>query len=144
VLNLAQFRQLVAFYQVAILNTIFGYSLYAALIFVGLKPFVAQIIGQLTGMAFNYVMYRRHVFKESEVAILRYLGAYGLNYGIQVVLLWLFLRWTPAVVFAGFVIKPAYSAGFLALLVASLVNFVALKFFVFRKRSRTTQVLPTP
>jgi putative flippase GtrA len=142
--NLAHLRQLFAFYQVAILNTIFGYSLYAALIFFGLKPYVAQVISQITGMAFNYVMYRGHVFKDSEAAVLRYLGTYAVNYGIQVALLALFLRWVPTLVLAGFSIKPAYSAGFLALLVASLVNFVALKFFVFRKSRRAAPVLPTP
>jgi putative flippase GtrA len=121
--DLASLRQLFVFYKVAIVNTVFGYSLYAALVYLGLNPFVAQIISQMSGMAFNYFMYRRHVFQDSESAVFRYICAYAGNYGLNLGFLAILRT----------VFRSAYVAGLLATVAASLINYAALKFLVFRK-----------
>ena len=113
---------------VGLLNTAFGYGLYALLIFVGLNLFVAQIVSHCTGALFNYFMFKRHVFRDSRGAIWRYLGAYGLNYFLGLALL------------AGVshFVRSAYLAGFLALLAVAAINFFVLRFLVFTKPGAPT------
>ena len=123
-LSPAALRQLFKYYQVALINTAFGYSLYAGLLFVGTNLFVAQILSYTSGVTFNYFMYRRHVFRDSPSAPVRFLLAYGANYLLNLGFLAL-LR--P--------VGSPYLSGFLASLAASLVNYFALKLLVFRKRS---------
>lgn len=116
-------RQLVAYYSVAALNTAFGYSLFALLVFLGLNLFLAQVLSHAAGMAFNYQTYRRHVFRDSQAAVFRYVLAYGANYLLGLALLALFHR----------LVASDYVAGLLMMTASSAVNFVALKLLVFRK-----------
>ncbi len=123
--SLAAFRQLFAFYRVAVVNTVFGYSLYALLVYFKIDPYVAQVLSHLAGMTFNFFMYSHHVFRGAEASVLRYVAAYGLNYGLSVGFLALFNQ----------LFSSRYLNGFLAMLAASLINFAVLKLAVFRKRA---------
>lgn len=125
--RLPRIRQLVTYYAVAAVNTAFGYSLYALLVFLGLNIFVAQVVTHATGMTFNYFTYRRHVFRGSQAAVHRYVLAYGANYLLGLGLLALFHH-------AG---ASDYVAGLLATLIGSAVNFFALRVLVFRERPGT-------
>jgi len=123
--SLATLRQLFAFYRVAVINTAFGYSLYALLVYLKISPYLAQVLSHLAGMAFNFFMYSRHVFRGAEASVLRYVAAYGLNYGLSVGFLALFNQ----------LFSSRYLNGFLAMLAASLVNFAVLKLAVFHRRA---------
>lgn len=117
--------EIVRYYQVGILNTLFGLGVYAALVRVGLDRYVAQAIAHVAGMAFNYLSYSRHVFRDAGPAKTRFVVSYGVNYLANVAVLALLSR----------VIANPYVAGFFTTFIVSVANFFALKFVVFRRRS---------
>ena len=66
--GLRRLDQFWAYVRVGVVNAAFGYGVYALLLFVGINLFAAQIIAHGLGMAFNYFMFRRHVFRDSRAA----------------------------------------------------------------------------
>ena len=111
------------YYKIGVVNTVFGLSIYSLLVFLGLNLFVAQILSHVAGVTFNYFMFTLHVFTDTKPKILRYIASYGVNYLIGLTFL---------AVFHHFVRSP-YIAGFLSALAASVINYVMLKLFVFRR-----------
>lgn len=116
-------REMFRYYQAAIVNTVFGYSLYALFVAVGLNMYVAQLVGHVIGVIFNYFTYSRHAFRGTEGSKLRFAFAYVANYlvGLAMLALW------------SFVIESPYLAGFAALIMASVVNYFVLRHLVFIK-----------
>jgi len=115
---------LIRYYSVALINTAFGYGLYAGLIFVGLNLYLAQLIAHITGTTFNYFMYSRHVFLNADRKPLAYIATYALSYLIGLGLLFI----------ARHIVSSPYLAGLLALIVGSGINFLILKRFAFPSR----------
>jgi len=117
-------RQLLAYYAVGIVNTLFGYGVYALLVFVGMNMFVAQFVATVIGVIFNYFTYSRAVFRGSRGAIgqfiVAYLGQYLISLGALAGL-------------SRFVTNP-YLAGLGALIVTSLAFYLFLKRWVFLPR----------
>lgn len=107
------------------LNTGFGYGVYALLLLVGTNLFAAQLIAHGLGMTFNYFMFRRHVFRGSRAAVVPYIAAYAVNYALSLATLAGLTR----------VLTSDYLAGFLSIVFVALVNFIVLKFLVFLPRS---------
>ena len=116
--------QLWRFLTVGVLNTLVGYALYAALVAVGLQMFVAQIVGTVIAVAFNYMTYSRHVFRNAPASRLRFVLSYGLNYLVSL----------AALALAAIAIPSPYLAGLVATLAAAAINFVVLRRFVFAPR----------
>ena len=104
-------------------NLAFGYGLYAGLIALGLSAYPAQALSHMLGMAFNYVTYSRHVFRNAGPAKLRFVASYAVNYVLSLATL------------AGLkqVMANDYLAGLLAAVIVSVINFAALKYLVFGK-----------
>ncbi|MEP7007826.1 MAG: GtrA family protein [Sphingomonas bacterium] len=123
-LNLARLVELSRFYQAAAINALFGFGMYAILIWLGLNLYVAQIVAHCLGVAFNYLTYSRHVFRDSEPAKTRFVLAYALNYLVSLASLALVSQF----------LKSPYVAGLVALGLASGINYFALKYAVFEKR----------
>lgn len=123
VLRSARVIELFRYYQAGIVNTLFGLGAYAALVWVGLDRYPAQLVSHLLGMAFNYLTYSRHVFRDAGPAKTRFVVSYAVNYLLSLATLAIISR---------FVANP-YLAGFLAAFIVSVVNFFALKYVVFRK-----------
>jgi putative flippase GtrA len=121
--RLSRWQQIIRYYQAGIVNLAFGYGLYAALVALGVAAYPAQAIAHVLGMGFNYVSYSRHVFREAGPAKLRFVGSYAVNYALSVATL------------AGLkqVIANDYLAGFLAAVIVSAINYVALKYLVFNR-----------
>jgi len=107
-----------------VINTAFGFGLYSALVWIGVNLFVAQILSHCTGVAFNYFMFRRHVFTSHDASIKHYIGAYILNYLMGLCALFVIHQFIPS----------PFIAGFLALLLVSVINFFILKHLVFTPR----------
>src|SRR5581483_7550712 len=99
--------------------------LFAGLVTLRVNLFAAQLIAHVLGMAFNYFMFRRWVFRGSRRAILRYIGAYAVNYGLGLA----FLAAAHAV------IRSPYADGLIAIVLTSAVNYVILKFAVFTRET---------
>ncbi len=112
------------YYKIGVVNTVFGFGLYTALVYFGLNLYVAQIVSHVTGAAFNYVMFRRHVFRGPRPNPVRYVASYGVNYLVGLFFLWAF----------HLAVRSPYVAGFLAVLATSIVNYFMLKVFVFKDR----------
>jgi putative flippase GtrA len=73
--------QFVRFLVVGLLNTLFGYSVFAGLILAGAPPPPALLISYMVGVLFNFVTTRRFVFNQSKCASLRrFIGAYMIIY----------------------------------------------------------------
>jgi len=119
-------RELVRFYQAAIINTVFGFSVYTVLVWFGLNIYAAQAISHVMGMTFNYFVYSRHVFRGTEPAKARFAMTYAIYYFVNLAALALF----------SYAIRSPYLAGAAATLTVSLLNYFALKHLVFRSRER--------
>ena len=117
--------EIVRYYQAGVINTLFGLGAYWLLLWVGLGPYAAQAIAHVAGMAFNYISYSRHVFRDAAPAKARFVLSYAVNYVLSVACLALVIR----------VIENPYVAGVVSTFVVSVINYFALKFVVFRTRA---------
>ena len=113
--------ELVRYYQAGIVNALFGYGLYAIFLAVGFHMYVAQIIGHVLGVIFNYFTYSRHAFRHSRADKRRFVLSYVVNY---------FLGLATLASTSLFVHSP-YLAGLIALVIVSLLNYLILKHLVF-------------
>ena len=116
---------IVRYYQAAIINTGFGFGIYALLVWFGVNIFVAQIASHIVGIAFNYLTYSRHAFRGSAPARTRFVMAYAVNYATSV----------TALALASLVIASPYLAGFTSIVTVTLINYFVLKHFVFRPKT---------
>jgi putative flippase GtrA len=108
--------------HVGLLNTAFGYGLYAGLVWLGLNLYVAQILAQIISVCFNYFTLRRLVFLGATSRLRSFIGAYAFNYLMAVTFLALAHHFIPS----------PYLAGFVALIAVAVINYLVLKRFVFR------------
>ncbi len=114
-------RRLWRYYQAGIVNTAFGYGLYAAFVALGLNMYLAQILAHLLGVMFNYVTYSRHAFHDSTVSKSKFIASYAVNYLLGLAALW----------GASQFIASPYLAGFVAVVIVSAINYLILRHWVF-------------
>lgn len=115
-------RQVLRYYQAGMLNTLFGYGLYAVLVFLSLDMFVAQLISHVLGTLFNYINFSRYAFAGKTGSPLRFVASYAVNYLLSLAVLWVLSQ----------AIASSYLAGLVTVVIISALNFVILKRFVFR------------
>lgn len=113
------------YYQIGIVNTLFGYGMFALLVTAGLNIFLAQITAHIMGVTFNYFSYSRHVFQDASATKLRFLLSYTLNYFVGL----------ASLAAAVLIFSSPYVAGLVAVLVASLINFIVLRWLVFTRHA---------
>ncbi|MBB4839728.1 putative flippase GtrA [Sphingomonas kyeonggiensis] len=112
------------YYQAGVVNTAFGLGAYALLVWLGLNMFVAQLVAHVAGVAFNYITYSRHVFRDAGPAKLRFTMSYVVNYLIGLA--------TLACV--ALFIKSPYLAGLISAVLVSIINYFILKHFIFVRK----------
>lgn len=81
--------QFLRFLAVGMLNTLFGYAIFAGLVLAGLAPMPALVLAYLAGVPFNYFTTGRFVFggaPRSRAAFARFVVAYVVIYGFNAVL----------------------------------------------------------
>lgn len=116
----------IARYLVAgVVNTAFGYGLYAGLIWLGLDRYVAQAIGYALGTGFNYLTYSRHVFTDAAPAKARFVASYAVNYLINL----------AGLKVASHAIPNPYAAGAMTTLGVVALNYLVLRRLVFRPKA---------
>lgn len=125
--SLGEWKQLWRYYQAGILNTAVGYGLFALFIWLGMNLYLAQITSHVLGMVFNYFTYSRHAFAGHQSNKVRFILSYVANYLLGLAVLAGVAR----------LISSPYIAGFISLVIVSLVNYLMLKRFVFRERPGT-------
>ncbi|NCP14020.1 MAG: GtrA family protein [Sphingomonadales bacterium] len=127
----SEWLQLVRYYAAAALNLVFGYLLFACLVWLGLQVFVAQALGYVLGVIFNYVTYSRIAFADKQGAKAPFVVSYIVNYLIGVFLLWLSLR----------IVSSPYLAGLAATIMLSFLNYFLLSRWVFQPAPKPSQGL---
>lgn len=114
---------LLRFAAVGLLNTAFGYFVYAVMLWVGLNYAAAAAVGTVLGVLFNFKTTGRLVFRSNDNRlILRFVGVYMLLYLANVAGLSLLVMMGSS----------AYVAGLVTLLPAALLGFLLNKKWVFR------------
>lgn len=122
--SLGSLQRLWRYYQAGIVNTLFGYGLYALFVAAGFNMYVAQITAHVLGIVFNYFTYSRHAFHDAEASKTRFVLSYVVNYFLGL----------ASLAAAAQVIRSPYVAGAVAVVFVSLVNYFILKHFVFTIR----------
>ena len=121
--------QPIKFLVVGAVNTVFGYSCYAGLLFIGLHYSLAALFGTLLGIAFNYLSTSRYVFNASSAIIkrgMRFVLVYCLHYFINISCLWLLEQ-------AG--LNP-YLSGLILIIPMAIVSYLLLNHLVYNKPSK--------
>jgi putative flippase GtrA len=81
-------NRFIRFLLVGVLNTIFGYSVFAFFIFINVHYTVAALVSTICGILFNFKTTGRIVFGNRDNSLLvRFLGVYTITYVIGVSLL---------------------------------------------------------
>lgn len=85
-------HRVVKFLCVGLLNTAFGYSVYAALVYVGIHYSLALLIATILGVIFNYFSFGRILFQGRGGLIVfgKFVTAYGTVYFFNAFILELF------------------------------------------------------
>ena len=123
---MSSIERLWRYYQAGIVNTAFGYGLYALFVALGLNMYLAQFVAHVLGMAFNYVTYSRHAFHDLDVSKSRFVASYAVNYLLGLGALWAISQ----------VVASPYLAGLIAVGIVSLINYFILRHWVFTERGR--------
>lgn len=105
---------------VGLLNTAFGYAVFAAFVLAGVWPGAALVGATVAGVAFNFQTSRRLVFR-SRGRVIRFIAVYAAL---------LVLNWVALRILHGFGILELQTQAVLAVPVAA-VSFLAQKTFVF-------------
>jgi len=123
-----EWKRLWRYYQAGLVNTLFGYGLYALFVWAGVNMYVAQITAHVLGMTFNYFTYSRFAFAGHDRSKGRFIASYILNYVLGLI----------ALAAAAQAIRSPYLAGLVSVVFVSIVNYFILKRLVFRVQSART------
>jgi len=116
--------QFIRFVAVGVLNTVFGYAVFALLVWAGLPASVALFISTIIGASFNFLTTGRLVFNNRDVRVIwRFMIVYGLVYLINLGLLKMVQTW-------GIALIPAQG---LCLFATVPLSFIIQKLFVFKE-----------
>lgn len=119
----ADIWQIVRFLAVGVLNTAFGYAIFAGGVLVGLPSGIALAIAMVIGVIFNFFTLGRLVFDSRDPTRLpRFVGVYALTYVVNLMLLRL---WEGAGV-------GPLLAQLACLPVTVSLTFLLMRFLVFR------------
>jgi putative flippase GtrA len=118
---IAEAGKFIAYLAVGGVNTVFGYSAYAALLLTGVAPSIAVIGSTITGMAFNFASLGSLFGSRARHRLLRYVLTYGVLLGANLALLHIIM---------GIGIGPFLGQGVVVVILAPL-SFLIMRRFVF-------------
>jgi len=117
----------VRFLFVGVLNTIFGYAVYALFIYLKMHYFLAQFLGGILAIAHSYLWNKYFTFRSpgrSASEIIRFVSVYAISYLLSMVILYVsieYFKWN------------AYMAGVACLFVTTVISYVGHKNISFRR-----------
>ena len=118
-------KKFIKFILVGIINTIFGYSLYALLIYLNLHYSVAVLVGTIVGIMFNFKTTGKLVFNNNENMLLfKFLGVYTVTYILNVSALKIFDTFK----------FNMYVAGLLLIFPMAAISFTLNSKYVFKEK----------
>ena len=113
---------LIRYLLVGVINTVFGYSMFALLAYLGLHYTMAVFLSTVIGVLFNFKTVGRFVFKRSDWRLIwRFIGVYGCLYLINIGCIFVLMRY----------IDNVYTANALALIFIASLGFVLNRSFVY-------------
>lgn len=106
-------------------NTVFGYSLFSILIFIGVDYKVAITISTVIGVIFNYFNFGRNVFssKNSKFIFFKFVTSYIFSYLLNICFMYILVDY--------FLYNPYISQGVCTLPLV-MINWFILKFWTFK------------
>lgn len=117
-------NKFIKFILVGILNTIFGYSLFALFLFLNIHYSLAVFLSTVLGVLFNFKTIGKLVFDSHDNSLIfRFIAVYVLLYFINISCLWFFK-------ISGF--ENMYINGFVLLIPLALISFVLNRKYVFK------------
>ena len=117
-------RQFLRFLAVGLLNTAFGYGVFAGLILLGVPPIPALVVAYVLGVSFNFVTTRRLVFNRTGYGSLgRFILAYVVIYFFNLALYQLLATMGASPLLAQALCLPP----------VAVFSFLLFKFQVFRE-----------
>lgn len=117
-------KQLLKFLSVGVMNTVFGYSLFAILIYIGLHYTLAVLMGTVIGLIFNFKTTGKIVFDSTDNRLIgKFFIVYGIIYVCNIIGLY----------FLGKMSIDIYISGALLIVPLALLSFVLNKKYVFRR-----------
>ena len=121
----AEWSRVIRFLATGALNTLFGYSLYALLLWIGFPLELALLLCTVIGVLFNFVTYGKLAFgqKLTKQSLPRFVAAYVVFYFLNLYLV-------RALIGLGF---SAYVAPLFLLPWMAGGMFFALRYFVYRQ-----------
>lgn len=105
-------------------NTVFGYSVFALLFFLGLHYSIALFFATVAGVFFNFKTFGSLVFGRSDWRLIwKFLVVYGVLYGVNVFLVFVFLNF----------LSDVYMANALAIIFIAGLGFYLNRRYVYEK-----------
>jgi putative flippase GtrA len=120
-------RTFIKFILVGIMNTLFGYSIFALFISLKVHYTLAVLLATILGIVFNFKTIGKLVFRNSSNhLIFRFVGVYGAIYFLNVAALGVFDRFRVNM----------YVAGMLLLAPMAIISFILQRKYVFTEKVR--------
>ena len=117
--------KIIKFLGAGVLNTVFGYSVYATLIFIKIPYLLALFAATIAGVIFNFFTFGRLVFHGRGVGFVfgKFFFAYVLIYGINAVLL--------SVLTINFLLSP-YLGQIICIPISVLFSWLLMNYWVYK------------
>ena len=118
--------QRIRFLLVGVLNTIFGYGIYALLVYFNVNIYIANVISTVLGELHSYLWNRFYTFKSKDKAtkeILRFITVYLISFGISNLILFVFVTKMGI---------NKYLGGLFNLICTTLISWFGHKYFSFK------------
>ena len=116
--------KILKFFGAGVINTVFGYSVYALLLYIKIPYPLALFIATVAGVVFNYISFGRIVFKSFGLRIFgKFIIAYALIYVLNVVLL--------KVVMEYLMLNP-YLGQILCIPISVLLSWLLMNYWVYK------------
>lgn len=118
-------RRIVKFLGTGVLNTLFGYGVFAGLVFINLSYLIALFIATLAGIIFNYFSFGRMVFsaRGGWFVFGKFVSAYTMVYGINATFLGILthdFHWSP------------YLGQILCILPSVVISWILMNYWVYK------------
>ena len=116
--------QFIKYILVGILNTVFGYAVFALLLYTGLHYALVCILSTIIGVLFNYKTYGKLVFNSKKNVLIKFVLTYVITTSLSILGLKIANSYNINLYFAGFILTC----------LMAIISFILLKNYVFKEQ----------
>lgn len=117
-------KQFINFILIGIVNTIFGYTMYAIFISLGFNYIISVLFATILGILFNFKTIGKFVFDSHDNnLILKFFLVYTVVFLVNIAIIKVFKYYG----------NNEYVSGLIAIVPCSIISFILNKYYVFRK-----------